>query len=693
MPSEGTDICLLTTLSSSKLISSSRSAHLPHFRLVTLPPTPTGAQNTTRSVTLPPPLRWSATFMMQVAEMLAETRAELDEFHHASKELEAELENELQRTEMAQQELKIKVARTESDRDDWKSKFLNLQTTHNTTTTSLQRELDKLRQEHQHLKIQLRELELGNDDLERNERAVSSSLADMEAKYSRALEEKILLEHELLEKAKLEEENQRVKDELRDANDEVTILKNQVVNLTNAAERASLQSASAPFPQMSTSSNESLLHMAPPPDLQLSELTPTNDSYPSIESTPKPASSNQQDGQGALRHLGLPSSKSATNTLPSASFGMSRSTTAPSLYGSIANSRTPAPRLATRNVPVASTTSTTSTTSRNKGVQMVSEMRARVKNLEQKIQTRVPRLRMGSITNRSNGSTALITPTFVNPVRSPSSSSSASSKVSTAKTSWESLAPRQSIDSKRSCDGEAGKGKKDQLGDASGWVLIMEDSPLHAKDEEKERRRTSSPSAPSAYRAPSYNSSNPLARSVINTGIHRPASRLSGASLSISTASSALPSPISRPITPTLLPVPNTSLSSHYSGLGLKRSIGPGTPNPSAPMRSAMLPPSDTFRSAIPSPSRASSGTPSSISSAKYSSEDEKALPKLPAPNFTMRTSKMLNTSSPNSLSQSRIGRPGARKSTGDPDLILKLQMEKRKRAGSGAASKNGFGF
>lgn len=56
---------------------------------------------------------------------------------------------------------------------------------------------------------------MGNDDLERNERAVSSSLADMEAKYSRALEEKILLEHELLEKASLEEESQRLKDELR----------------------------------------------------------------------------------------------------------------------------------------------------------------------------------------------------------------------------------------------------------------------------------------------------------------------------------------------------------------------------------------------------------------------------------------------------------------------------------------------
>lgn len=92
---------------------------------------------------------------------------------------------------------------------------MSLQTNFNTTTTSLQRELDRLRQEHQKVKVELRELEMGNDDLERNERAVSSSLADIESKYSRALEEKILLEHELLDKANLEEECQRLKDELR----------------------------------------------------------------------------------------------------------------------------------------------------------------------------------------------------------------------------------------------------------------------------------------------------------------------------------------------------------------------------------------------------------------------------------------------------------------------------------------------
>lgn len=57
--------------------------------------------------------------------MLAETKAELDEFHHASKELEAELESELARTEQAQQDLKIKVSRAESERDDWKVCFVS----------------------------------------------------------------------------------------------------------------------------------------------------------------------------------------------------------------------------------------------------------------------------------------------------------------------------------------------------------------------------------------------------------------------------------------------------------------------------------------------------------------------------------------------------------------------------------------
>lgn len=82
-------------------------------------------------------------------------------------------------------------------------------------SNSLQRELDTCRQECHTIKVQMRELEMGNDNLERNERAVASTLAELEAKYSKALEEKILLEHDLIDKANLEETFQRLKDELR----------------------------------------------------------------------------------------------------------------------------------------------------------------------------------------------------------------------------------------------------------------------------------------------------------------------------------------------------------------------------------------------------------------------------------------------------------------------------------------------
>ncbi|KIK28438.1 hypothetical protein PISMIDRAFT_68038, partial [Pisolithus microcarpus 441] len=226
----------------------------------------------------------------EVADMLAETRAELDEFHTSSKELEEELIKEIERTEKAQQDLKVKVSRVESDRDEWKSKFISLQTTHNTTTTSLQRELDTVRQECQKLKVQLRELEMGNDDLERNERAVSSSLADAEAKYSRALEEKILLEHELFDKAHLEEECQRLKDELRgllrstfsfltkDAGVEISILQDQLAALQSKVSASATESPASAAPSSSpqitpSSTEENLLNTPPPPDFQLAELS------------------------------------------------------------------------------------------------------------------------------------------------------------------------------------------------------------------------------------------------------------------------------------------------------------------------------------------------------------------------------------------------------------------------------------
>ncbi|RDB29382.1 Nuclear distribution protein nudE 1 [Hypsizygus marmoreus] len=646
---------------------------------------------------------WRAKYN-EVADMLAETRAELDDFHHASKELEAELENELQRTEKAQQDLKVKVIRAESERDDWKSKFMAFQTNHNTTTTSLQRELDKLRQEFQQTKIQLRDLEMGNDDLERNERAVSSSLADMEAKYSRALEEKILLEHELLEKASLEEESQRLRDELRDANVEISILKDQLAEHSKSSSSSTVESTSSQtraslFPPITTPSDDDLLNTPPPPDLQLEELLPSSESLPSANITPKGPS--YLGGQSALlQHAGFQPAKSKLATTPTNASRVLRSTTLPTFSSpSTSSPRTPTVRGPSKPSHAStSTISTTTTTSKSKGVQMVSEMRARVRNLEQKIHTRVPRLRMASITGRAHANS----PASVEP-----SSSSSSSRASTAKTSWESLT-RRSIDTTRSSSSiPENKKQKDFAGDSSGWVLIMEDSPSPPKSKEREQRRVSSPSGTPTVFRPAASTSIPsptlgsgkyqsLGQSTINTGIRRPQSRLSAGSLSTTTTSS-IPTPTSRPATPTFLPVPSGGLYAHSTTAGmtgLKRSTGPAGPNPYSQTKRSSLGASTAALSPDGSRERARvSRPPSGISTSGL--ETTKALPQLPGlhSNITMRPPARLPPPSSGiaSLAQSRIGRPSSggpsgRRSTDGTSLGLP-EFQSRPRSGSTISS------
>ncbi|KAG9002950.1 NADH:ubiquinone oxidoreductase [Tulasnella sp. 427] len=144
----------------------------------------------------------------QVKELLDLARDELDEFQASSQELEEELEKELQRTERAHRELEDQVRRLETDRDNWQAKFIQS----NDLVNKLQLELTAVRQTISTYKSQVVELEMGNDDLERNERAAAESLKELETQFSRIMEEKILLEGEVGEKKTLTEENQRLKD-------------------------------------------------------------------------------------------------------------------------------------------------------------------------------------------------------------------------------------------------------------------------------------------------------------------------------------------------------------------------------------------------------------------------------------------------------------------------------------------------
>ncbi|KAH9937137.1 uncharacterized protein B0H18DRAFT_969257 [Fomitopsis serialis] len=623
---------------------------------------------------------WRAKYM-EVADMLAETRTELDDFHASSKELEEELERELERTEKAQQDLKVKVARAEQERDEWKSKFMSLQTMHNTTTTSLQRELDTLRGDHQKIKVQLRELEMGNDDLERNERAISSSLADIESKYARALEEKILLEHELLDKANVEEEYQRLKDELRDANEEIHIMKDQLAAAQSRPTMTDTESArSVTSTAPSSISDDNLLSIPTPSDLRLTDLSPESETP--VKETPKfathPVRSPTIPGvtPSPLLHRSTYKISRLATPPTSSSPSLARSSTVPSLSTpSRLAPRTPVPRpIASRNVSSLSSTSTSSgvpgTASRSKGVQMVSEMRARVKVLEQKIHTRVPRLRMGSTTSRTTAMPPPLPPkagpSFVSVSPAPSTSSMRS--LSSDERLLQTKPRRPSFDSE-------GDRKRGSGGDSSGWVLIMDDSPSPAKDKDKERRRTSSPSAPSAFRPlPSTPHESPsptgiprapsaLSQSTMHTGIRRPQSRVSEGRSSVSTnattsTASSIPTPSSRPTTPTYLPLPTYGGPGH----GLKISTGPG---------------SGAYQL-----KRSSLGAPAKSSPIATS----------PPPHANITVRPMTKSTIANSMSQSRIGKPAAhaagRRSVGETsgDEMLTVRDLSRARSGSTTA-------
>ena len=95
------------------------------------------------------------------------------------------------------------------------TKYQRALSDHNKTLAELNRELTTLRDSHNIYKNKLRDMELDNDELENAERMVASSLNDMETRYNKTIERTALLEEELVEKSRLEEENQRLKDELQ----------------------------------------------------------------------------------------------------------------------------------------------------------------------------------------------------------------------------------------------------------------------------------------------------------------------------------------------------------------------------------------------------------------------------------------------------------------------------------------------
>lgn len=175
-----------------------------------------------------------------------EEKEEFKEFQYNSKELESELEVQLELLEKGNAELQAKLERitmdNESSNVSWISYLFIIQknityflinhsfsqekhdalvSRLNRQVTSLQEEVNNLKTEAAQRKDYIRQLEQANDDLERSNRNALASVEDIEDRLNQVLEKNALLEVELYEKEELDVYVQRLKDEVRELNQEL----------------------------------------------------------------------------------------------------------------------------------------------------------------------------------------------------------------------------------------------------------------------------------------------------------------------------------------------------------------------------------------------------------------------------------------------------------------------------------------
>ncbi|KAI9672594.1 MAG: NADH:ubiquinone oxidoreductase [Alyxoria varia] len=152
---------------------------------------------------------------------------ELQEFQASSRDLEAELERDVEASEKRERGLKEKVESLSYEVDEWKTKYKQSKLEASNAQNALQKEITSLRDTNRSQHLRLRDIEVANDDFERQARHTTSSLEDLESKYNVTLERGVMLEEEIKtgeqERETLRIETQRLRDEFSDLKIEADI--------------------------------------------------------------------------------------------------------------------------------------------------------------------------------------------------------------------------------------------------------------------------------------------------------------------------------------------------------------------------------------------------------------------------------------------------------------------------------------
>ncbi|EAU29894.1 hypothetical protein ATEG_09703 [Aspergillus terreus NIH2624] len=160
--------------------------------------------------------------------------AELADFQASSRELEAELEKDIEASEKRERQLKEKVDNLRYEVEEWKTKYKQSKSEGGTAQNNLQKEITTLREANRALQLKIRDIEVANDDFERQARHTTSSLEDLESRYNMAIERGVLLEEEIRtgeqEREAIRIENQRLRDELSELKIENEIVQEKLRN-------------------------------------------------------------------------------------------------------------------------------------------------------------------------------------------------------------------------------------------------------------------------------------------------------------------------------------------------------------------------------------------------------------------------------------------------------------------------------
>jgi len=165
-------------------------------------------------------------------KLLEDKQQELDESDHNfadfqlfSKQLEDEMEQELRGAEKKVADLESKYKRLKDEYEKLVDKSSTQTKESSLLISTLQEELNKSTQQRISLQKDLRRVEQENDTLERRERMLSTSVADLQERLEKVMEENVWVQSELDEHhAQADESVQRLRDEIRDLKLELAIM-------------------------------------------------------------------------------------------------------------------------------------------------------------------------------------------------------------------------------------------------------------------------------------------------------------------------------------------------------------------------------------------------------------------------------------------------------------------------------------